>query len=973
MGGLPVQQMRHDLPQTEGAGSMHGAMPSLSIGRVKTNPFHRTAKTLPGLALTLSLALMSASTFPAIDSKAGKFYEDALTRYEKKDYPGAIVQLKSALQADRSMLPVHVLLGKTLMANGEVVAAEAAFTEALRLGVNRTEIAVPLARAVMAQGRQKEVVEQERFQLAGLSTDTQVQMLLVRSSAFSDLGDMRSALKSVEDARAIDPSLPELWLAEVPIRIRAGQFTEALAVVAKARALNPAAPEVHYQQASILHVQGDLPGAMAAYDKAIAAEPNYVEARVARAGLLLDLRRNEEAAKDVSALLARAPGEARGWYLASLLAEREGKLQAVKLNLRKVTDLLDPAPIDFMRYRPQILMLNGLAHYGLGEREKATPYLEAFQHTQPGSPVSKLLANIYMGQQNHDKAIESLDQYLRAHPGDAQAMALLASAHMAKGRHARAANLMQEALRGKDAAELHTAYGLSLMGVGQSANALTELETAYKKDPGQTQAAFALVGIYLRSNQAPKALAVAKALVTRQPSNPSFHNLLALAKTGNRDTAGARASFEQAIALDPTLVTARINLARLEIADKKWERSKELLDGVLKADERNTEAMYEMAVMAERQSRPDDAQRWLQKAFDVAGTKDMRSSLALVDLHMRQGRPAEALKIAQRLAANVPDDLAMLMALTRVQLANGDVQGAKNSLTTATRVANFDAPVQVEIALLQLAARNLPGAAYSLDKALSTKADYLPAQVLMAEVETKQGEFAKAEARIQQIIKKEPRLHIGYSLNGDLALARKQPQQAVEHYRRAFQAQPSSETLSRLYGALVMVDPKAASEVAERWSKDHPGDLAVGRMLAEGHVRRGDLAAARTQFEKLRQLAPKDTGLVNDLANVLIRLKDPKALEVAEQALAAAPNSAAVIDTAGWAALQAGKLDRALQLLRDARLRDPDSRETRYHLAAALVKSGRKAEAKEELDTALRGKVGFDGREDAESLLLTLK
>ncbi len=182
-----------------------------------------------------------------------------------------------------------------------------------------------------------------------------------------------------------------------------------------------------------------------------------------------------------------------------------------------------------------------------------------------------------------------------------------------------------------------------------------------------------------------------------------------------------------------------------------------------------------------------------------------------------------------------------------------------------------------------------------------------------------------------------------------------------------------NETLSRLYGSLVAVDPKAASEVAERWSKDHPGDLAVGRMLAEGHVRRGDLAAARTQFEKLRQLAPKDAGLVNDLANVLIRLKDPKALEVAEQALAAAPNSAAVIDTAGWAALQAGKLDRALQLLRDARLRDPDSRETRYHLAAALVKSGRKAEAKEELDTALRGKVGFDGREDAESLLLTLK
>jgi thioredoxin-like negative regulator of GroEL len=41
--------------------------------------------------------------------------------------------------------------------------------------------------------------------------------------------------------------------------------------------------------------------------------------------------------------------------------------------------------------------------------------------------------------------------------------------------------------------------------------------------------------------------------------------------------------------------------------------------------------------------------------------------------------------------------------------------------------------------------------------------------------------------------------------------------------------------------------------------------------------------------------------------------------------------------------------------LREARLRSPESGEIRFHLAYALAKNGRKAEAKEELSAALIG------------------
>jgi putative PEP-CTERM system TPR-repeat lipoprotein len=801
----------------------------------------------------------------------------------------------------------------------------------------------------------------------------QYQLLLVRAAAYGDLGDSKAALKAAEDARALDPASVDGWLAEVPLRIRAHQMAEALRAVEQARKIDPNSAAAHHQYGSVLHIKGDLAGALAAYDKALAADPDLAEARVARAGLLIDLKRDAEASKDIATLLEKTPLEPRGWYMSAVLAERQGKTQAARASLKKVTELLDPVQITFMRYRPQMMMLGGQAHYGLGESEKAKPYFEGFARLQPGTPMSKLLATLYISEGNYDRASETLEQYLRAVPNDPQAMALLASAYMGKGRNARAAELMQLALRTNDAAELYTAYGMSLLGSGQSASALTQLETAYRKDPAQTQAAFALVELYLRSGQTAKAIPIAQALVNRQPVNASYQNLLGVAKAQARDLPGARTAYEAAMKLDPTLLQANLNLARLEMGANNLERAQALLSGVLKTDEGNTEAMYELALLAQRVNRPEEALRWLQRAYDLAGVKDLRASLALVELHLRAGRRPEALKAAQGLAVNAPESLPVMMALVRAQIANGDAAGAKATLTTANRIAPFEAPVHVEIALLNVSIGNLPAAAYSLGKALQAKPDFLPALVLQADVETRQGEFAKAEQHAQQIIKREPKQAIGYTLLGNLATARKLNGPALEAYRKAHQLQPSFDTLQQLFAATSAVDAKAAVALMEQWVKAHPADTAPHKLLAEAYFRGNNLPAARQEYQRLRELAPNDASVTNNLANVLLRMNDPQALAVAEQALAAAPQSPTVIDTAGWAAYQAGKLDRAVQLLRDARLRSPEQPEIRYHLAMALVKTGRKAEALSELEFALRDRRGFDGRADAEVLMRTLK
>ena len=925
--------------------------------------------------LTVAMALIGAVACSyAADPKASKFFEDALVRYEKKDMDGAIIQLKNALQIDPKMLPVQVLLGKALLRNGEVIASEVALLEALRLGVNRAEIVVPLAQAYLAQGKHKLIFEQQQLLLTGLPAGVQLQLLLLRASASSDLGDVRGALKAIDDARAIDPRSPDVSLAEVPIRIRSRQFTEATAAVERALILAPGSAEAWYQKGSILHVMGELNGAIAAYDKALAADASHAEARIARTGINIDLGKNAEAFKDLDALQKLTPHEPRAAYLRALLAERNKDFTAANAALKEVTNLIDPVPMDFIRYRPQLLMLNGLSHFGLGQREKAKQYLVAFQKIQGNSPASKLLAQILLAEPNVPGAIDVLEGYLKGQPADAQAMTLLASAYMSLGRNAKATALMQEALKGRDTPEMRTVLGMSLIRGGQSAEGVNELDSVFRKTPGQTQAGLTLINMYMRSGQSAKAVSVAENLVKQFPQNANFFNLLGMARGQAGNGATAKEAFEQALKLDGNLTAAKLNLARLEIATKSYDAATLRLASILKADEKNAEAMYEMSVISDRRGKVADAQRWLEKANDLSGPKELRWGLALLDFFLRTGQSDLALKAAKRLSAKAPDDLQVLMAYARAQLAIGDPIGAKTSLNGATRFADYNAPKQVEIALLQLAANNLDGATYSLDKALSGQPDFLPAMALMADVELRKNDPVKSEKRARDILAKYPKRAIGYSLLGDVARSRGQTAVAIDNYRRSYQAEPSTETLLRLFAALSSQETgKSAIELGEQWLKSHPQDIAVRKTVGDAYARAGNFPAARSSYENVLRLMPDDPVAMNNLANVLLRMKDPAAIKVAEQALAKSPASPDAIDTLGWILFQNGQIDSALTMLRDARLRVPANAEIRYHLAVVLAKAGRKSEAREELQVALSNQLSTEFHADAQELLKALK
>lgn len=928
----------------------------------------------PLRSLALAIAVASPLTAAwAIDAKASQYYEDALQRFEKKDYAGSIIQLKNALKIDNKQLAVQMLLGKALLANSDVAAAEVAFNEALKLGVNRAEVIVPLAQSLIGQARLQEVISDAKFAPAGLPPGIQAQLLLIHAAALSDSAGAREALQRINEARALDPQSVDSWLAEIPIRIRARQFKEARAAADRAIAMVPTSAEARYLRGSIAHVQGDIQGALADYDKALELGPTHTEARIARAGLRVDQGKLDEALSDIQEVRRLSPLDPRAPYLGSLVSERRGDPKAAKAALSDVTGILDPVPMQFMRYKPQLLTLGGLAHFGLGANEKARPYLEAVVRDHPESPAAKLLGQIYVRSGDLDRAIETLEAYRRSQAGDQQAAVLLATAQLGKGRSARAADLLKEALRLQDTPHLRTFLGMALAGGGKRADALVELENAFRRDPKQVAAGAALVDLYISSRQPARAVEVAEALNKRVPNDAQILTVLgtALAQAGN--TARARAAYAQALKLNPRFVPAQVYLARLEVQTGQLDAAAKRLEAVLATNDKHVEALTELGHVAERRGLTEQAARLYEKAADHSAPSALKPALILVDHYLRYGQVDLATTAVARLNGKAPEAVSVLLANARVRQAAKDLPGAQVFLTRASRAAGFDAPQQAQIAVQQLLMQDAKGAAYSAQKALQAQPDYLPAKAVMVDIQLRLGDLQSAEQGVRDILARQPNLAVGHSLKGDVAMARGQPALAIDAYKRAHQIDPTSRTLRNLYAATARSDPAAAAQLADRWIKANPKDIEVRRMLADGHARAGNFTAARDAYETLVAQSPNDAEALNNLANALLQLKDPGALKAAERALAIKPQAAYIVSTVGWAAFQAGQSDRALQLLRDARLRDPADADTRYFLGAVLASKGRAGEAQEELRAALQAGRALNYAHEAQSLLSTLR
>ena len=212
-----------------------------------------------------------------------------------------------------------------------------------------------------------------------------------------------------------------------------------------------------------------------------------------------------------------------------------------------------------------------------------------------------------------------------------------------------------------------------------------------------------------------------------------------------------------------------------------------------------------------------------------------------------------------------------------------------------------------------------------------------------------------------------------YARNGKRA-------EAVALLEKSAAAHPNDPTiavgLARLY--IAGGDNGKAQALLAARAEQHPDDLVIRRGLADLYLLEKKYDAAASEETRILSQRPNDPIALNNLAWLHQQRGElPKARELAEKAIAAAPPSAPatglIKDTLGWVMLEQGEVQAALPQLEAASAALPGNPEIQYHVAVALQRAGRPNDARAVLEKLLSSGTSFASKAEAEKLLDELK
>jgi tetratricopeptide (TPR) repeat protein len=258
---------------------------------------------------------------------------------------------------------------------------------------------------------------------------------------------------------------------------------------------------------------------------------------------------------------------------------------------------------------------------------------------------------------------------------------------------------------------------------------------------------------------------------------------------------------------------------------------------------------------------------------------------------------------------------------------------------------------------LRAAQGKLPEAEQFLSKALDHQPDSVEALRDIAWIDAGQKQPAKAIARINAQIEKNPKVVGFYDLlalfqsnNNDLSGA----EQTLE---KALAMQPLDPTTIQMYATFFASHghPERAQAALEAWVKAHPQDGAAYATLGTLAEQIGNRTKAESLYQKALQLQPDQPTAANNLAFMYMEQNTnlDVALGLAQVARRAMPESPNSADTLAWAYYLKGTYASARDLLEQAVKQNPQDAIIQYHLGAVYNKLEDHASATAHLKKAL--------------------
>jgi putative PEP-CTERM system TPR-repeat lipoprotein len=895
----------------------------------------------------------------------------AKARLAKGDSRAAVIDLKNLLQRDPNHGEARLLLGEIHLADGDFASAEKELARAIGLRQPHEKVLPPYARALLAQGKYQAVIaELEKYKLFSPAAIAPTQTAM--GDAYRQLRNTARARDAYAAALAAVPGYPSARLGQAALAALDGQVDEALRQVDDLISTEPKLAEARSLRAELLLAKGDRNGAIAALREAIQADPKGLWPRLLLANLLIASGDLEAAGGLLETTRKIAPRDLRVRYYEAALAYRRGHNDAARQQLQ-----------DLLRYLPdnvQALALAGAVELRDRKPAAAAVHLQRALAKAPNHYGVRLMlvqTHLQLGQPTRAK--EVLQPLLdRGTPEDRRLLLIAGETALANGEIEQASAFYKKAAAAKGSeaqdATAKTRLGQIALASGRFEEGFRELEAASQLEGSAYQADLALIAGYLRARDFDKAMEAAQALEKKQPNNPLTFQIYGVVNAAKGDLAAARRSFERALELQPTYLAAAYSLAELDLADNKPEQARSRLEALASRDPKSEQPLL---VLAQLQARTGVDEKEiganLRRAV-AANSQSTAAHLALLSFLLRTGDTKAAVAAAQSAQSAFPADPRILAAAGSAMEAAGQVNQALDIYGRMAALQPQATQPLYLLAALHLRQKETDKAVENLRRAqkLGAPRGRIAAEIVAAYVGA--GRFDDALRESRQLQKAEPKAVLGYTLEGDVHFTQRRYAEAERVYREALKLEPQAGAVAvKYYAALQAAGKKAEAQAwGRKWLAENPKDVLLRANLAQRAILEKDYRAAAAQYQEVIRIDPTNASALNNLAWIGGRLQDPKAIGYAEQAVKIAPFDPAILDTYGMLLVKQGEFDKGLRVLERVRKLAPARNDFRLNYAKALAESGRKTEARKELEALQAVQEHFLGKEEVAALLKQL-
>jgi len=646
----------------------------------------------------------------------------------------------------------------------------------------------------------------------------------------------------------------------------------------------------------------------------------------------------------------------------------------------------------------------GMLLLAAGEFDAARTRAELALTNSPSSaPANILLGNALAGLNQTDKAIKQIEQAISLDPSYAPAWTALGAVQFRAGGNARAAEAFQKAVDlapksvdGRLAlanyqwasgdtkaaettltaalaldsgnSEIHRALALLYLSTGRVA----EAEPHFKALTGRPGGQLALADYYIGIGQREKAMTVLHGIETgsdKTDAKAASLRIAALEYASGRKNE-AYAIVDRVIHDSPKYEEARIAKARMLLMDEKPDEAAREAQEAVKFAAGSIAAQYTLGLTAIAQNDRAAAETAFQSVLKL-NPRAAAARLQLARLQLARGESAEALKAAQQVSDERPDDVDAAVLMSKSLRAQGDLPRAERELALRISRNPGAAPLHVERGWVALQGNEVPAARKSFEDALRLAPNSYDALVGLVTADIAQRNTASARARVEERLKRtpnDPRLKI---LAARVSLASGNTAEAEQTLRALVTTDPSQLDAYDLLGRIAVGNgqlDRALSEYEALASRSHTpaGPLTLVAMIQEA---RGDRDTAKQQYERALAVDSNAGVAANNLAWMYAedgRLDEALKLATVAQARLKRPEAD---DTLGWIYYRKGLTQHAITSFERAASKSPTNPVYQYHLGLAQLKQGNDAQGRAALRRALAMKSDFNGADDARKAL----